>query len=424
MKKKFEIKGLRWWIIGLIAIVTLINYIDRWALAVMWPEISKELGLDLNSYAIILNTFMVAYAVGQFVSGHFFDKTGTRLGYVISIFLWSTASMLHSIARGIFSFSFVRAILGLGQAGNWPGAVKSNAEWFPVHERAVAQGIFNAGASVGAVIAPPLLAALFVIFGWKMTFLVIGTFGFIWLIPWLIINKDLPKKHSWISEEEREYIYADQSEPIEVEETQNGGFFSVLKHRESWSVLLGRFFTEPVWFFFMGWLPVYLFDVYGFDIQQIGYFAWIPYVGAAIGSLAGGWFSGYLLQNGHSVNRARKSAVFLGAILMVIGLLITALFVKTPIIFLIVLFVVLFGFQFSIGNIQTIPSDLFQGKSVGTLAGLGGMVGMSSVIILNFLVPAMVKTSWLPVFIMIALFVPFGLISVLFFAKNIRKLGD
>lgn len=419
----FKINGLRWWIIGLIGIATVINYIDRWALAIMWPGIAGDLGLDKGDYAIILNTFMVAYALGQMLSGRVFDKVGTRLGYVLSILVWSTSSMLHSFGRGLVSFSILRATLGLGEAGNWPGAVKSNAEWFPLRERAIAQGIFNAGASLGAVVAPPLIAFLFVAFGWKVTFLIVGSLGFLWLIPWLIINKKQPANHPWITNAEKHHICDGKDLSLTASDTKpTPGAFGVLKYRQSWAVLMGRFFTEPVWFFFMGWLPVYLYDVYGFDVKQIGMFAWMPYVGAAFGSIAGGWFSGRLLKIGHSVGFARKGAIIAGAVLMVAGLSGTIFWADTPLKFVPVLATVLFGFQFSISNIQTIPSDLFSGKSVGTLAGIGGTVGLSSVILMNFIVPIVTRNSYVPIFTLIAIFVPLGVLSVLFFGKNIRTL--
>ena len=177
-----KINGLRWWIISLIALATIINYIDRGTLSLMWPSISSDLGMDKGDYAIILNVFMIAYAIGQLVSGKLFDKVGTRAGYVIAITVWGLSSFMHSFAKGILSFSFFRVTLGLGEAGNWPGAVKSNAEWFPIKERAIAQGIFNAGASIGSVIAPPLIATLWAAFGWQTTFMIVGTFGLIWLI--------------------------------------------------------------------------------------------------------------------------------------------------------------------------------------------------------------------------------------------------
>ena len=186
-----KVKGLRWFIIGLIFLATVINYIDRSALAIMWGKdgqvgtISNDLGLDKSDYGLILNIFMVFYALGQLFSGKMFDKVGTRIGYVISIGVWGLSSFLHSTVRGIVGLTFFRSTLGLSEAGNWPGGVKSNAEWFPIKERAFAQGLFNAGASIGSVIAPPFIATLFVAYGWRTAFMVIGSFGLFWIIPWL-----------------------------------------------------------------------------------------------------------------------------------------------------------------------------------------------------------------------------------------------
>lgn len=415
-----KIKGLRWWIIGLIALATVINYIDRSTLSLMWPSISKDLGMDKNDYAFILNVFMVAYAIGQLVSGKVFDKVGTRLGYVIAIGVWGVSSFMHAFARGILSFSFFRTTLGLGEAGNWPGAVKSNAEWFPIKERAVAQGIFNAGASIGSVIAPPLIATLWAAFGWQTTFMIVGSFGILWLIPWLIINKKMPSEHPWLSDEEREYILSGQSE-LDRKNFKGKGLSlkQILSYRESWSVLVARFFLEPIWWLFVGWMPIYLAEVYGFNVKEIGFFAWVPYVGAAIGSISGGYYAGRLMSKGTNLNKARKTAIFIGGIIMFLGLVATILFADTPLKFVVIVAFVLFGFQFAIGNIQTIPSDLFSGKSVGTLAGFGGSVGVFAVIVMNFLVPVISKYSYIPIFIMIAVFVPLGVFAIYFFAKKI-----
>ncbi|MBU1097579.1 MAG: MFS transporter [Bacteroidetes bacterium] len=415
-----KITGLRWWIIGLIGLATVINYIDRSTLGIMWPDISADLGMDKEDYAIILNVFMVAYAIGQLVSGKLFDKVGTRLGYVIAITLWGVSSFMHAFARGILSFSFFRVTLGLGEAGNWPGAVKSNAEWFPIKERAIAQGMFNAGASIGSVIAPPLIATLWAAFGWKITFMIVGSFGIFWLIPWLIINKKGPSQHPWISEEERAYILNGQHDLDKTEPNRKGlSLKQILSYKESWAVLVARFFLEPIWWLFVGWMPIYLAEVYGFNVKEIGFFAWVPYVGAAIGSLTGGYYAGRLMNEGATVNKARKSAIVIGGVIMFLGLVTTILFADTPLKFVIIVAFVLFGFQFAIGNIQTIPSDLFSGKSVGTLAGFGGTVGVFSVIIMNFLVPVISKYSYIPIFIMIAVFVPLGVLAVYTLAKNI-----
>lgn len=419
-----KIKGFRWVIIGLIFLATVINYIDRSTLAIMWPSISEDLGMDKSDYAIILNIFMVAYALGQTISGKLFDKVGTRIGYVLAIGIWGISSFMHAFARGIGSFGLFRSVLGLAEAGNWPGAVKSNAEWFPIKERAIAQGLFNAGASIGSVIAPPLIAVLWVAFGWKITFMIVGSFGVLWIIPWVLINKAGPKKHPWVTDEERKYIAEGQNKLDNEPQAKGLSFKEILSHRESWAVLIGRLFLEPLWWLFVGWMPLYLADVYGFNVKEVGFFAWIPYVGAAIGSVSGGYFSGRLISRGASVNRARKSAIIIGGVLMFLGLIATILFGDTPGKFVGIVAVVLFGFQFAIGNIQTIPSDLFSGKSVGSLAGLGGTVGVFAVIIMNFLVPVVAKVSYIPVFIMIAVFVPLGIAAIYFFARDIKSVEE
>jgi len=417
-----KVKGLRWWIIGLICLATVINYIDRSALSIMWPSISEDLGMSKNDYALILNIFMIAYAVGQSVSGRMFDKIGTRLGFIVSISVWGVATMLHALARGLFSFSAFRVLLGLGEAGNWPGAVKSNAEWFPVKERAMAQGIFNAGAALGSVVAPPLIALLWVAFGWKVTFIVVGAIGLLWVLPWVLVNKAKPNEHPWITEEEKKYILAGQSEADNNPSAEGLSMRQILSHRESWAVLISRFFVEPIWWLFVGWMPIYLAETYGFNVKEIGFFAWVPYVGAALGSLSGGYFAGRLMLNGASVDRARKLTITIGGVIMFLGLLATILLADSPLIFVVIVAFVLFGFQFIISNIQTMPSDLFSGKSVGSLAGLGGTVGVFSVIIMNFLVPIISEISYTPIFIMIAVFVPLGVASVYFFAKEIKPI--
>jgi ACS family hexuronate transporter-like MFS transporter len=425
-----QVKGLRWFIIGLIFLATVINYIDRSALAIMWGNenvegsISQSLGLTKDDYGMILNIFMVFYALGQLFSGKLFDKVGTRLGYVICIGAWGLSSFLHSTVRGLFSISFFRSTLGLSEAGNWPGGVKSNAEWFPIKERAIAQGLFNAGASIGSVIAPPFIAALFVAFGWRITFMIVGSFGILWIIPWLLINKSGPKTHPWITQEEQKFILEGQSKADQnaTAETKGLSLKQILSHREAWAIVVGRFFLEPIWWLFVGWMPIYLFDVYGFDVKEVGMFAWVPYVGAAIGSITGGYISGKIIAKTNSINKGRKTTILIGGTIMLIGLIATVLFATTPERFVSIVFVVLFGFQVAIGNVQTLPSDLFSGKSVGSLAGLGGMVGVFSVIIMNFLVPKIAVVSYTPIFIAIAVFVPLGIGAIYFFARNIESL--
>ncbi len=424
-----KLKGLRWVIIGLIFLATVINYIDRSALSIMWGNenvdgsISQALDLTKDDYGNILNIFMVFYALGQLFTGKIFDKVGTRIGYVLSIGIWGLSSFLHSTARGFLSISIFRSLLGFSEAGNWPGAVKSNAEWFPIKERAIAQGLFNAGASIGSVIAPLFIAMLFVAYGWRTTFMVVGSFGIIWIIPWLLINKAGPKKHPWMTKEERDYIINGQSvaDQKDTAETKGKSLKEILSYRESWAIVVSRFFLEPIWWLFVGWMPIYLFDVYGFDVKQVGMFAWFPYVGAAIGSIAGGYVSGRIITKTGSINKGRKTTIMIGGIIMFLGLVATVLFGNTPVVFVSIVFFVLFGFQFAIGNVQTLPSDLFSGKSVGSLAGLGGMIGVFSVIVMNFLVPKIAAISYTPIFIAIAVFVPLGIGAIYFFARKIES---
>ncbi|SHJ88033.1 MFS transporter [Pseudozobellia thermophila] len=417
-----KVKGLRWYVIALICLATVINYIDRTAFGVMWPEMGKDLGMDEADYAVMLNVFMITYALGKFLSGKLYDMIGTRMGFVVSIVVWSVASVFHAFARGLFSLTLFRALLGLGEAGNWPGAVKSNGEWFPVKQRAIAQGIFNAGASLGSVIAPVLIAYLYGHFGWRSTFIIIGAIGLLWVIPWLFINKAKPEKHPWITEEEQKLILADQIALNPTKENEKGlSVGKILSYKESWGVLMSRFFIEPIWWLFVGWMPLYLNSKFGFSIEEIGSTIWISYLGGMAGSIIGGWYCGKLMET-KTVDAARKITISIGGALIFLGLLGIIFLVteKNPMTFIYIVAVVLFGFQFAIGNIQTISSDLFSGPSVGTLAGLAGTVAAVSVIIMNSLIPMIASVSYTPAFIVIAVLAPLAVLSIFMLIKKIR----
>lgn len=414
--------AVRWLIIGLIAVATVINYIDRNALAVMWPEIADDIGATKEDYALLVTVFMLFYAAGQFVFGRLFDKIGTRMGFALSIGVWSISIALHAVANSITSFGVFRAVLGISEAGAWPGAVKANAEWFPPRERAFAQGIFNAGASIGAIISAPLIALLFLWLGWKGTFILVGALGFIWLLPWLVIYRAGPDKHPWVSEAERVLILdapADVGGPVGPIYTPT--LKQMMSHRQSWGLVLSRFFLDPIWWLFVSWLPIYLAETFNFDIKQIGIFAWVPFVGAMIGSLSGGWLSGKLIASGWSADRARKWVITLGCVIMAPALL-GAVMATDPTLAVLTIAVVLFGFQVAIGNIQTIPGDLFHGKSVGSLAGVGGMAAVAGTLITTWLVPTMTKVSYAPIFILVASLIPLSLIAIWWITGPVRKL--
>ncbi|WP_422055779.1 MFS transporter [Sphingomonas sp.] len=404
--------GFRWWIIGLIAIATVINYIDRNALAVMWPEVAKDIGADKEDYALLVTIFMVFYALGQSIFGKIFDVVGTRMGFAISIVVWSISIAAHSLVRSMLVLGLLRASLGVSEAGNWPGAAKANATWFPRSERAFAQGIFNAGASLGAIVSAPLIAILFGFVGWRTTFVIVGVFGFLWLLPWIWVYKSDPDAHPWLSKAEREHILGANEKdggthPAGYAPTMG----QLLRHRQAWAVMSGRFFLDPIWWLFVSWLPIYLNESFGFDVKQIGMFAWVPFVGAMAGSLAGGWLSGKLIQRGWSTDKARKSVIALGCIIMLPALLLTAT-AATPLYAVLLIAAILFGFQVAINNIQTLPSDWFGGGAVGSLAGISGTAAVAGTLITTWLVPAMTKASFAPIFILGAALVPLSLICI------------
>ena len=418
-------KNLRWVVVTLVAIATVVNYIDRNALAVMWPGMSEDLGLDKADYANIVSFFMIGYAIGQSVFGKIFDAIGTRLAFVLSIVVWSLAIMAHAVVRTFSGLSVVRFVLGVGEAGNWPGATKANAEWFPIKERALAQGIFNSGASLGAVISAPVIALLYTQFGWKGAFLVAGALGFIWLLPWVVIYKAPPERHPWLSSEEREYILSGQRADAGAKQNENvaaPGLLELLRYRQSWSVIASRFFIDPVWWLFVSWLPIYLADRFGFDVREIGLYAWVPYVGAAFGALFGGWLAGLLLKKGWTVNATRKLTITLGGIIMLPTLLATAVAV-TPLVAVLLMALILFGFQMAIGNIQTLPSDFFAGKSVGSLAGVGGTAAIVGTIITTQMVPRITTESYVPFFVLGALLVPLAVLSVWGFGGEVKPVS-
>jgi ACS family hexuronate transporter-like MFS transporter len=340
-----------------------------------------------------------------------FDWIGTRLGFAVSIIGWSASIALHALANSVLSFGIFRALLGVSEAGAWPGSAKAAAEWFPVRERALAMGIFNAGASTGGIVSAPLIAFLFLTLDWKGTFLLIGALGILWVIPWFFLYKAGPEAHPWVNQEERDHIVADRTKAGAAVNDYAPTMREILSERKSWAVILGRFFLDPIWFLFLSWLPIYLAETFGFDVKQIGLFGWVPFVGAMLGSLIGGWFSGKLIHRGFSVTRARRTAITLGGAIMLPALLMTTQ-ADDPLQAVLTIAVVLFGFQFTIGNIQTLPSDFFAGKGVGSLAGIGGTAAITGVLIVTWLVPVMTKTSYTPIFILAAVLVPLSVLSV------------
>jgi|TARA_B110000967_G_C18850351_1_gene544272 ACS family hexuronate transporter-like MFS transporter len=408
----------------LIFIATVINYIDRTAFALLWPEMGKDLGMDNSDYALMLNVFMFTYAASKFISGRLYDQIGTRIGFVVSIVVWSAAAAFHALARGIVSLSLVRGLLGLGEAGLWPGAVKSNGEWFPVKQRALAQGIFNAGASIGNVVAPVIIVYLYAQFGWKSTYVILGALGLLWVIPWLIINKSKPKDHPWITEGERNMLLNDRKEnnDVAVEGSKSLSVPKILSYKEPWGILLCRFFIEPIWWFFAGWMPIYLNSKFGLSIEEIGKTMWISYLMAAAGGILGGLFTEEIIKR-TSTDFGRKASIVIGSLLIIIGFVSIILFVNDSnyMTFIYLAGIALFGFQFAIGNIQTLSSDLFRGPSVGTLAGLAGTVAAFSPMIMNWFIGRITEAgSYTPAFLAITASVVLAVLAILLLIKKVQ----
>ncbi len=428
-----KVKGLRWWVIGLIALATIINYIDRQSLNVLWPAMSEELYPDRSVddrkqiYATISVIFMFSYAFGQAIFGKIFDWIGTRLGFALSIGMWSIATALHAVARGFASFAIFRSILGISEAGNWPGAAKGNAEWFPTKERAFAQGLFNSGAAVGGIIAIPVIAYLSIHFSWQMIFLFVGLLGLLWLVPWLYLVKSPPKSHPWISDEERHYILSGQENQDldkggEFDHGYNPGTAKMLSHKQSWGVILASAAIDPIWWLFVFWIPYYLAEVYGMDVKGIGLYGWVPYVGAMLGAWFGGLFAQNRLRAGWAVNRTRKTVITIGCLMMLPSLLALSN-PGSPINAVLIMAVILFGFQTAIGNIQTLPSDFFGSKSVGSLSGFAGMAAKLAGAGLVSLIPIItVGGNYSPAFIIGAALVFIVLASVWLLCGHIAPL--
>lgn len=417
-----KLKGLRWWIISLIGLATVINYIDRTAMNILWPYIYRDFGISeaasKDALKVLTTFFLVAYAIGQTVTGKLMDAVGTRLGFAISILGWSISIALHSVAKTIGSFNIFRSFLGVSEAGNWPGAAKSNAEWFPPRERGIAQGIFGAGASLGSVVSAPIIAALYLAYGWKATFAGIGVLGFLWVIPWLLINRNTPDKHPLITEKERRYILESSRQQSTATSVKAYSWKELLRFRTTWGLVSARFFIDPVWWMFVTWFPTFLKDQYHFDIKQVGAFAWVPYLFAAIGGLLGGFYAARLMKKGVPAHKARKSAITIGCSLMLLSLGGIAFYLNNlkdhVNIALALISTTLFGFQFLINNMQTLPADYFHGKNVGTVAGMGGTAAMAGTIGVTWLIPEITRFGYVPFFVLGAVLVPVSWLCITF----------
>lgn len=366
----------RWTICGLVFFATTINYLDRSVISLLKSTLSKEFTWNETDYANIVVAFQLCYAAGLLGAGRLIDKLGTKIGYGLATALWSVAAIAHAAATSTFGFFVARGALGITEAGNFPAAIKTVAEWFPKKERALATGIFNSGANIGAILAPLTVPFIVVIWGWQWAFILTGLTGFIWLIIWLLVY-EVPGKHKKLSQAEYEYIHSDEDESSSTGNSDSIklSWAQLLGYRQTWAFAVGKFLTDPVWWFYLFWLPDFLEKQYGLTNTQIALPVALAYTMATIGSIVGGWLPMYFIKKGWTVFRARKTAMviyaccalpvvsaqYLGSINMWLAVLIIGLAMSAH--------------QAWSANIYTTVSDLFPKTAVASVTGIGGMFG-------------------------------------------------
>jgi ACS family hexuronate transporter-like MFS transporter len=381
---KQPMSQFRWGVVALLFAATTINYLDRQVIGLLKPFIEKDLNWSELDYSHIVIAFSTAYAVGLLFFGRLTDLIGTKLGYTISIIVWSIAAMCHALVVSTFGFGSVRALLGLGESGNFPTAIRAVTEWFPKKGRALATGVFNSGANIGAVAAPAVVPWMAIHLGWKQTFVWTGAIGFLWLVFWWIFY-DSPQDKKNISDRELAYIRSD----MEREEQESISWLRLFSVRQTWAFFFGKLLTDPVWWFFLFWLPSYFSSTYHLDLKNIGLPLIIVYTATSIGSIGGGWLSSWLIARGWPVFRARKLSMLLFAVCVV------------PIVFIQYLqnmwvIVAMIGLaaachQAWSANIYTVASDMFPKNAVSSIIGIGGMAGSVGGILFPLLVGAVLE---------------------------------
>ena len=359
---------IRWWICALLFFATTINYIDRQVFAILAPQLQTEIGWSEIEYGYIVTAFQLSYAIGLLLVGKLIDFLGTKKGFILSIIVWSLAAMAHALARTPIGFGMARLALGIGESGNFPAAIKTISEWFPRKERALATGIFNSGSNIGAIVAPLLVPIIALNFGWQAAFIITGFLGFIWLFFWLRLMK-CPEEHPGINAAELDLIKADTEENLE----KPTSIWKIIRTRKVWAIAIGKFLTDPIWWFFLYWLPKFLNTTYGLKLDKIGLPLIVAYLIADVGSIGGGWLSSHFLKMGWSINAARKTTLLICAILVVPIYWASGIDDLWPAVILIGL-----GMAAHTGwsaNMYTLATDFFPKKDMGTVVGFIGMAG-------------------------------------------------
>ncbi len=410
-----RIPSLRWWIAGLLAAATALNYLDRQNLPVVIGEVQKSIPITDQQYSQLQFLFLLAYGAMYAGGGKIMDVLGTRWGYAVMIAWWSMANLMQGAISSVFGLGAARFMLGLGEGGGFPGSAKAVSEWFPPKERSFAFGIFNTGSSLGAVIAPPLIAAIVLRSNWRWVFFVTGALGLIWAVVWLLVY-NVPARHRMVTATERDYLKAALSEQPT---TAHVSWIGLFRYRQVWGLVLAKFLSDSAWFFFIFWLPKYLGDIRHLNIKEIGYYAWIPYAWAGAGSFIGGWLSSYLIRRALSVDASRKIALGIGAACMPASLLIAT----SPLALAIVFFsMAMFGHQFWSTILQTLAADMFPSKMVGAVAGLLGAAGSFGAMLFNLLVGVLLTAyhSYVLVFAISGLLHPVSFLVILLVVRRIE----
>lgn len=383
----------RWVIVGLLFAATAINYVDRQMIGVLKPTLQAEFGWTESTYAGIVFWFQTAYAIGYIGFGRIVDRIGARAGYAIAFILWTAAHMMHGAVHTVTQFALVRAGLGIGESGNFPAGIKAVTEWFPAKERAFAVGLFNAGANVGAIITPLVVPALTLAYGWRTAFVVTGAVSLLWLVAWIAIYRR-PREQKRVSAAELAWIESDPADP-----STPIPWAKLARVKETWAYALGKFCIDPIWWFFLFWLPGYLGTRYGLDLKSFGPPLVAIYLLSDVGSVAGGWASSRMLKAGKTVNYARKMTM-LGCAIAV-----TPIFFAQAIdnlwVAVLVIGIATAAHQAFSANLYTLPSDLFPRAAVGSVIGIGGTVGAIGGMIFSLYVGQILDRigSYTPIFI-------------------------
>jgi len=358
-----KIRHLRWYIAALLFASTVINYVDRQTLSIVAPVLTKELNISQVQYANILQAFLIPYTVMYVISGMVVDRWGTRISLSVFMAWWSASNALHFMARSAAQLAGFRFLLGVGEPGNYMAAARAVSEWYPAKERAFVNGLVNAGSALGAIIATPLVVWITVQHGWRAAFVATGALGFVWLVFWLLLYR-LPERHRLITGQELEYI---QSPSETLDPAARPGWAELLNQREIWGLLLARFFSDPVWWFYLFWMPKYLVEQRGFTLAQVGMFAWLPYLASDLGSLAGGYVSGRLTGARRTVLQARYATMLPCALFMPASILIA--FTQSSALALGLICLILFFHMAWKTNLMTLTNDIYAAESVGFVSG-------------------------------------------------------